>query len=102
VTAIQMTLDRDFFIFPAPNFPGDATGRWHTNLRSTVTLVIDTDDGSRTEVQGHANFFLVRGDSAVIAYDLLRQGVGPDSTRWYLRRWDDETATLCRIKGLYQ
>jgi len=44
----------------------------------------------------------VRGDSAVIAYDLLRQGVGPDSTRWYLRRRDDETATLCRIKGLYQ
>ena len=31
---------------------------------------------------------MVRGDSAAIPAEL---GFGPDSTRWYIERWEDET-----------
>jgi len=114
---IQLTLDRNFLIFPDPTSPWDPTGRWHRNVRSTLTAVIVLTDGASLELLGHANFFLVRGDSVAIPGDLRVLGVVPDSTRWYLRRWDDETAevggspllaaqpssnlTLCGIKSRY-
>lgn len=97
--SLRLTLDRNFFVFPDPNFAdSDPDGRWHKSIRSTVTLVIGHKGGSSTEIQGHTTFSLVRGDLAVIPADLSQRGIGPDSTRWYLRRWEDETSTRCSIK----
>lgn len=116
-TTVRMSLDRNFFVFADPSYPWDPDGRWHTNVRTTLTLLATQDGGSSIVVQGHANFFLVRGDSALIPEDLRLRGTGPDSTTWYLRRWDDETDqggaptlraqpsssyTVCRLKSLYR
>jgi len=117
-TRIQLTLDKNFFVFPDPTCPWDPTGRWHRNVQSILSLVIALDEGSAYELQGHTNFYLVRGDSAAIAVDPRAPGVVADSTTWFLRRWDDETATeggsplraaqptsnktLCELKSLYR
>jgi len=87
---ITLILDKNFRIFNDPNFPGSS--KWYKTIRSTVTLNIITADGSSTNVSGNAKFFLVRGDSAVIPEELQERGFGPDSLRWYIRRWEDETA----------
>jgi hypothetical protein len=92
-TSIRLSLDRNFFVYPDPDYTDwDPTGIWHKNIRTTVTLVINTDDGASTEITGHANFYMVRGDSAVIPEELRLRGFGPDPNRWYIRRWNDETA----------
>jgi hypothetical protein len=92
-SSIRLSLDKNFFVFPDPNYTAwDPEGRWHKNIRTTVTLVITTEGGSSTEIQGHANFYMIRGDSAVIPEELRLRGFGPDPLRWYIRRWDDETA----------
>jgi len=99
-SSIHLSLDKNFFVYPDPEFtlfpdkitPRDIEGRWHKNIRTTVTLRIATEDGSSTEIQGHANFYMIRGDSAAIPEELRNRGFGPDTLRWYLRRWDDETA----------
>jgi hypothetical protein len=98
-SSIHLSLDKNFFIFPDPEFQTwpdgthrDYDGTWHKNIRTTVTLRITTEDGGSTEIQGHANFYLVRGDSAAIPEELANRGFKPDENRWYIRRWDDETA----------
>jgi len=91
--SIRLSLDRNFFVYPDPNYTGwDLLGRWHKNIRTTVTLLIETADESSIEITGHANFYMIRGDSALIPEELRLRGFGPDSNRWYIRRWDDETA----------
>ncbi len=67
----------------------DPTGRWHTNIRTQVVLSIQTGDGNAIDISGAANFYMVRGDSAVIPEELH---FGPDPNRWYIRKWADETA----------
>lgn len=86
--------DDEFTYFPEPNRtkPRDPYGRWHKKIRTTVNLRIGTDDGSSIEILGHANFYMIRGDSADIPVEMKARGFGPDSTRWYIRRWDDDTA----------
>ena len=97
--------DPYFAYFPEPNqtMPRDPLGRWHKNIRTTVNLRIGTEDGSSIEILGHANFFMIRGDSADIPEELQLLGFKPDSTRWYIRHWDDETVSeggvLARAPG---
>ncbi len=101
--SINLKFDPNFFVYPDPDFtyfpepnrtvPRDPLGRWHKNIRTTVNLRIGTEDGSSIEILGHANFYMVRGDSADIPEELKLLGFRPDSTRWYIRRWDDETAS---------
>jgi hypothetical protein len=99
MVAIQMTLDRNFFVYPDPEYAvSDPFGRWHKRIRSPITVVITRANGRLIDLAGHADFALVRGDSAVIADDLIRDGVRPDSTVWYLRRWVDETAGWCDLR----
>lgn len=91
-TSIRLTLDKNFFVYADPSFPWDPRGRWHTNIRTQVLINIQTDDGSRIDISGAAQFYMVRGDSALIPEELRLRGFAPDSNRWYIRRWDDETA----------
>ncbi len=65
--------------------------RWHKGILTSVDLTLKLEDGEEYRVSGNARFFLVRGDSAVIPPDLAAEGVGPDSTRWYIQQWNDET-----------
>jgi hypothetical protein len=52
-----------------------------------VVLVVRRPS-SQLEVRGDAQFFLVRGDVASLPPAL---GASPDSTRWYIERWEDFT-----------
>jgi hypothetical protein len=102
-TSIRLTFDKNFFVYADPFFVyypvpdntvfRDPSGRRHKSIRTTVSLRIEIDDGSSLEIDGHATFYMVRGDSALIPDDLKAKGFKPDSTRWYIRQWDDETAT---------
>jgi hypothetical protein len=69
--------------------------KWHKSIRTHVDLKITFDVNGSPDVQsvtGYALFYLVRGDSAVIPVELAAQGFRPDSTRWWIERWEDETA----------
>ncbi len=69
--------------------------RVHCVIRASVDLRVSVTDAQGTltvsPVSGRALFFLVRGDSAQIPPNLLAQGYRPDSTRWWIERWEDET-----------
>ncbi len=88
-SSITLTLDRNFRVSDDPR-PGK-NGKWHKRMRTSVALTI-VDPDQETQVTGFANFFLVRGDSALIPQELLNGGLQPDSTRWYIERWEDDTA----------
>jgi hypothetical protein len=89
-TDIRLTLDQNFNVVADPR-PGKDP-KWHKTIRSQVVLNVRTNDGSGVDVTGFANFFVVRGDSALIPDDLVARGFVPDSTRWYIERWEDQTA----------
>lgn len=89
-TSISLIFDRNF------NVTGDVRDDGitrsplvHKSINTSVTLTIRTSDGSAIEVQGKALFFLVRGDSAAIPSDL---SFGQNPNRWYIERWEDQTA----------
>jgi hypothetical protein len=68
--------------------PGKASP-WHQQVRTSVDLTVDTGP-DLYRILGYARFFVVRGDSARIPADL---GIQPDSKRWYIERWEDETGS---------
>ncbi len=63
--------------------------KWHRSITTQVRLAIENED-EQLNVQGSVTFFVVRGDSALIP-DELRSRFGPDSTRWWIERWEDYT-----------
>jgi hypothetical protein len=68
--------------------------RWHKTIFTKVNLTVQISEGdqqSSLEVQGNARYYVVRGDSAVIPEELIQAGFRPDSTRWWVERWEDET-----------
>jgi hypothetical protein len=97
--SIRLTLDRNFFVAPDPNFAWDPEGRWHKNIRTQVVLNAQTGDGNAIDISGAANFFLVRSDSAVVPLDFASHAAVPDTTRWWIRRWIDETAQSGGVAG---
>jgi hypothetical protein len=67
---------------------------WHRSIRTRVNLKVTIDRGNGpevNEVNGYALFYVVRGDSAVIPPELAERGFRPDSLRWWIERWEDET-----------
>jgi len=70
--------------------------RWHKTIRTQVSMQADvmTPAPLRFDIQGHAKFYFVRGDSAVIPPELAAQGYLPDSTIWWIDRWEDETVPV--------
>lgn len=91
-SSIVLQLDNSFFVFPDSRYiQWDPKGRWHKRVNTRVVLNIRTTDGNAIDIQGEARFYLVRGDSALIPEELRLRGFGPDSNRWYIQRWDDET-----------
>mgnify|MGYP001432549276 CR=1 FL=1 len=89
---ISLSLDKTLF-----GLPDDRPGkdpRWHKSIRSKVNLAVTLNEGGATvlnDVSGFAKFYLVRGDSAIIPPELKDKGFKPDSSRWWIDRWEDET-----------
>jgi hypothetical protein len=89
---LTLQLDRTMIALPDPR-PGK-NNKWHRTIRSHVDLTAKLDISGGLDVwivTGNALFFLVRGDSAAIPPELFARGVRPDSTRWWVERWEDET-----------
>ena len=105
---------------PDPDHP-DSTTHYREVSLGTFAMIVDVApaggqvDTTRYQI-GNGNrqdVYLVRGDAAVLA-----AGAARDSTRWYIRRWEDKTpgillgktpvinpgsfTTLGRIKALYR
>ncbi len=88
--ASNITLIFDGNLIAHDDFRPGKSPRWHQQIQiSNLTLTITKSDGSAVRVTGGALFYMVRGDSAVLPLDL--QAFGPDSTRWYFERWEDQT-----------
>ena len=85
-TSVQLVLDPTLRAFPDSR-PGMNPG-WHKEIVTSVDLTIKTEDGAEYRVTGNARFFVVRGDVALIPGEL---GLEPDSTRWFIQQWNDET-----------
>lgn len=93
--SISLLLDRNFLVLPDPRFqPSDPVGRWHKIITTNFLLSIREHQGGESSVTGQATFYCVRGDSARIPQDLMDRGLGPDSTRWWIQRWDDDSGSM--------
>lgn len=86
--AASITLVLDPTLRALPDSRAGKNPKWHNEIVTSVDLSIKTEDGVEYRIQGNARFFVVRGDSAMIPSEL---GFGPDSTRWYIDQWHDET-----------
>jgi hypothetical protein len=90
--ASSITLIFDGNLTARDDFRPGKTAKWHQQIQiANLTLTITKSDGSAVRVTGGALFYMVRGDSAVIPQELIGRGFGPDSTRWYFERWEDQT-----------
>ncbi len=63
----------------------------HTNLDLLADVAVGGGMTERWNVSGASALFFVRGDSAAIPQDLVERGFRPDSTQWWLERWEDVT-----------
>ena len=86
---ITLLFDKSLIAFPDTR-PGK-NSRWHKQIRTSVDLKVRIDSGNSVEVTGNALFFITRGDSAAIPAELKSRGFAPDSLRWWIDRWEDET-----------
>lgn len=90
---VRLRFDSNLFVYPDPSCAAwDPLGRWHRIIRTTHALSVVTSGRTGFEIFGHGSFYCVRGDSAAIPEELRLRGFRPDSTRWYIRGWEDETA----------
>ena len=89
--AASITLDFDKNLRPFPDTRPGKNGKWHQTVRTSVNLNVKIDEGNALEVTGFALFYLVRGDSAAIPPELISRNFKPDSLRWWIERWEDET-----------
>jgi hypothetical protein len=84
--ARRITLDFDSDILPLPDNRPNKSATTHREILIGVVLTIETD-AENFRIKSIVRFFVVRGDEALI-HDL---GFLPDSKRWYIERWQDET-----------
>jgi hypothetical protein len=86
---ITLLMDQNPISFPDTR-PGKDP-RWHKWVRTSVNFKVRIDSGNTVEVTGNALFFMTRGDSVAIPAELRSRGAKPDSARWWIDRWEDET-----------
>jgi hypothetical protein len=75
-----------------PALPDDRPGKdpvWHRRIQSPFVAVVEAP-GRQFRVLGFETFYFVRGDSACIPQELRDRGYGPDSTRWWIERWEED------------
>jgi hypothetical protein len=86
--AASITLVLDATLYPSNDSRRGKDPKWHKEVATSVNLAIETEEGIQYNITGNATFYVVRGDSAKIPSDL---SLKPDSTRWYIERWEDYT-----------
>jgi hypothetical protein len=117
--ATSITFDITSDLVGVPDARAGKNPIWHKQIRAQVLLRV-TFGKDAFEIKGPSLFFLTRGDSASIPPDLAERGFAPDSARWYVESWEDESApasapgavpndpvpvmikSLCDIKALYR
>lgn len=87
--SIKLSFDPN--LIPFPDIRPGKNSKWHKQIRTSVDLRVQIDSDNSVEVTGNALFFLTRGDSAAIPKELQTRGFRPDSLRWWIDRWEDET-----------
>ena len=88
--ATSIVLHFDPLLTVSPDSRPGRNPKWHREVLTLVDLTVRTP-AEVFRVNGDARFFVVRGDSALIPPDLAALGFHPDSTRWYIEQWNDET-----------
>lgn len=99
VSDLRLTISNILVAQPDPR-PG-MNPRWHRSVRTPMDLLLTFDEGGSPQVSsvnGYALFFVVRGDSASF---LPAREAEHDSTRWFISRWEDETADASGSPGLH-
>lgn len=97
--------------------PGHSNPRYNCAIRTQLALEITQMGNLHQNVSGKGLFYFVRGDSAAIPDEVRARLSAPDSTVWFIDRWEDEThtplmrgparavpathATLGAVKALY-
>ena len=97
VSDLRLTISNILVAQPDPR-PG-MNPRWHAYVRTPMDLKLTFDEGGSPQVSsinGYALFFVVRGDSA---FFLPAREAEHDSTRWFISRWEDETAVASGVPG---
>jgi hypothetical protein len=87
-TSIYLNLDPT--LRPLADSRPGKNPKWHKEIVTGVDLTIKTEGDQEYRILGNARFFVVRGDSALIPQELSFK---PDSNRWYIDQWNDETLT---------
>ena len=87
--ATSITLDFDRVLRKSQDTRPGKRNKWHWRIETSVALTVRNVNQS-FECNGRATFYFVRGDSAAIPPELVMQGVRPDSTRWWIERWEEE------------
>lgn len=75
-----------------PALPDDRPGKnpgWHRRVQTPFVAVVEAP-GRQFRVLGFETFYFVRGDSACIPQELRDRGYGPDPTRWWIERWEED------------
>ncbi|NOT35299.1 MAG: hypothetical protein HOP12_14235 [Candidatus Eisenbacteria bacterium] len=116
VTAITLVTAQTPTFFPDPR-AGHGDTRFRAMTRTPLTLDVTDVEGIQLNITGYAVFYLVRGDSATLSAERRAGLERPDSTCWFLERWEDETVpqsarfaapqparstTLGQLKTLYR
>jgi len=78
-------------LIPIPDTRPGKPDPWHKLIQTRVTLRVDLGDPVPILIDGDQAFFVVRGDSAVFSQEMRDRGLGPDSSRWYIERWEDHS-----------
>jgi len=91
---IEIIIDNSLLASPDPRV-GFENFRLFKTIRTNVSLKVTVDRNGAPDVSvitGTALFYLVRGDTAAIPQELKLKGFAKDSLRWWISRWEDETA----------
>ncbi len=96
-------LDFDSALAAAPDDRPGKTAPWHRIIHTSFDLTVHS--GYETwRATGYARFYVVRGDSAAIPPSVDTRRFGPDSTRWWIERMEEEpsaSTTWGQILALY-
>ena len=90
-TYVAISLENEPHALPDDR-PGKDPG-WHQRIQTPFVAVVEAP-GREFRVLGFETFYLVRGDSACIPQELRDRGYGPDSTRWWIERWEDYSVSV--------
>ena len=90
--ASYVTLDMENAPVALPDDRPGRDPRWHLRIETPFVAVVEAS-GRQYRVLGIERFYFTRGDVACIPQELRDQGYPPDSTRWWITRWEDYSVT---------